>query len=53
MTVLTGICGAAISGFAPLGAIAKLADAGAPCAFIVVVVGMLLRLREPPRQTSP
>jgi len=50
MTVLTGIWAAAISGFAPLKAIAELANAGTLCAFVAVAACMMiLRLREPQR----
>lgn len=51
VTVLTGLWASVIAGFAPLKAIAELANAGTLCAFVAVAVCMMiLRRREPERK---
>jgi basic amino acid/polyamine antiporter, APA family len=48
VTIFTGLVAAVISGLAPLGQIAALANAGTLCAFVAVALSMmLLRLRKP------
>jgi APA family basic amino acid/polyamine antiporter len=53
VTVLTGVCAAAMAGFLPLSVIAEVANAGTLAAFIATAIAMMVLRRQRPDLARP
>jgi APA family basic amino acid/polyamine antiporter len=53
VTILTGVCAAAMAGFLPLKFIAEVANAGTLAAFIATAIAMMVLRRQRPELTRP